>query len=167
MNIRRTWLLVCVLLAGWAGQAAEFALLVRGEVKSELKLTLADLTGLTNSVVIVSERDGGSAKYEGVFLHEILSQAGVPLGEALRGDALRLCVIVKAADGYKAAFALAELDPAVTDKKVLLAFRRQSKELDAEAGPLRLVVPDEKRHSRWVRRVTELEVIRLATPARQ
>ena len=62
------------------------------------------------------------------------------------------------------AFSLAELDPAVTDKKVMLAFRRDGKELAAEAGPLRLVIPDEKRHSRWVRRVIELQVIRLRGP---
>jgi DMSO/TMAO reductase YedYZ molybdopterin-dependent catalytic subunit len=139
---------------------------VTGEAKSELKLTLADLQGLTNSTVSVTERDGSSTKYLGVFLHEILSRVGVPLGEALRGDALRLCVLVKAADGYRAAFALAELDPAVTEKKVLLAFRRDGKELGDEAGPLRLVVPDEKRHSRWVRRVAELEVLRLGQPAK-
>ena len=102
-----------------------------------------------------------------MFLHEILRRAGVPLGEALRGDALRFCVLVKAADGYKAAFSLAELDPAVTEKKVLLACRRDGKELDTVVGPLRLVLPDEKRHGRWVRRVTELEVIRLGGPAKQ
>jgi len=32
------------------------------------------------------------------------------------------CVMAKAADGYNTEFALAELDPAVTDKKVLCAF---------------------------------------------
>jgi hypothetical protein len=46
---------------------------------------------------------------------------------------------------------------------VLLAFRREGKEkqLDAEARPLGLVIPDEKRHSRWVRQMIELEVIRV------
>jgi DMSO/TMAO reductase YedYZ molybdopterin-dependent catalytic subunit len=159
-------LLVSLLLAGSFGRAGEPALLVKGEVKSELKPTLAELQALPNSAVTVAEREGGNAKYEGVLLHEILSRAGVPFGESLRGDALRLCVIVKAADGYKVAFALAEMDPAVTDKKVVLAFRREGKELDVEVGPLRLVIPDEKRHSRWVRRVTELEVIRLPVLAK-
>jgi hypothetical protein len=75
--------------------------------------------------------------------------------------------MVKAADGYQAAFSVAELDPAVGGKKVLLAFRRDGKELDTQACPLRLVVPDEKRHSRWVRRVTELEVMRLGQPTKK
>src|SRR6478672_8059129 len=120
MKFARTILLVPVLLAGWLGHAGEFALAVTGEVKSELKLTLADLEGLTNSTVTLTERDGGGSKYEGVFLHQVLRRAGVPLGEGLSGDALRLCVLVKAADGYKAVFALAELDPGMTEKKVLL-----------------------------------------------
>jgi DMSO/TMAO reductase YedYZ molybdopterin-dependent catalytic subunit len=164
MKLGRPWLLVMLPLVAWLGRAEEAALVVRGEVKSELRLTLADLRGLTNSTITVTEREGGSTRYEGVFLHEILRRVGVPLGEGLRGDALRLCVLVKAADGYKAALSLAELDPAVTEKKVLLAVRRDGKELDGEAGPLRLVIPDEKRHSRWVRRVIELEVIRVGAP---
>ena len=166
MKLARATLLVPFVLAGWLCHAGEFALTVTGEVKPELKLTLTDLEGLTNSTVTLAEGNGGSSKYEGVFLDQVLRRAGVPLGEGLRGDALRLCVLVKAADDYKAAFALAELDPGVTDKKVLLAFRRNGKGLDAEAGPLRLVIADEKRHSRWVRRVTELEVIRVGGPGK-
>jgi DMSO/TMAO reductase YedYZ molybdopterin-dependent catalytic subunit len=166
MKLGRGMLPVMVLLASWLGHAGEFALVVTGEVKSELKLTLAEVEAMTNSTVSVTEREG-SSKYEGIFVHQVLSRAGVSLGEGLRGDALRLCVLVKAADGYRAAFALAELDPGMSEKKVLLAFRRDGKELDAEAGPLRLVIADEKRHSRWVRRVTELEVVRIGGPAKQ
>ena len=154
-------------MAGSVGHASESALSVSGEVKSPLTLTVAELKNLPTSTITVAEHDGTTAKYDGVFLHDILNRAGVPFGESLRGKDMQLCLLVKAADGYKAAFALAELDPAVTDKKVLLAFRRDGKELDNELGPLRLVIPDEKRHSRWVRRVTELEVIRLTMPPKQ
>ena len=143
MKPSRVLVLVFALLSVCFIQAGEVALVVKGEVKSELKLTLADLQALPNSAVTVAEREGASAKYEGVLIHEIMGRAGVPLGEALRKDALELCVMVVAADGYRVAFALAELDPAVTDKKVLLAFRREGKELSAEMGPLRLVVADE------------------------
>jgi len=97
-----------------------------------------------------------------VPLHEILRRADVPQGESLRGEALALCVLVKAADGYKAVFALPELDPLFTDRQVLLAYRRNGVGLDAKAGPLRLVIPDEKRYGRWVRQVTALEIIRVS-----
>jgi len=81
--------LLSALFALCLGHAEEFALVVRGEVKPELKLTLAELSALPNSNLTVSERDG-TTKYEGIFLHDILSRAGAPLGESLRGDALAL-----------------------------------------------------------------------------
>ena len=98
----------------------------------------------------------------GILLNAILHNAGVPQGESLRGDALQLCVLIKATDGYKACFTLAELDPLFTDRQVLLAYRRNGADLDAKTGPLRLVIPDEKRQSRWVRQVTQLEIVRVA-----
>src|SRR5262249_40422631 len=94
---------------------------------------------------------------------ELLQRAGVPQGQSLHGQALQLCVIAKAADGYQTTFAVAELDPAISDKTILLAFRRNGAELDAAAGPLRIVVPDENRQARWVRQVTELEIVRVGT----
>jgi len=48
----------------------------------------------------------------------------------------------------------------MTDKIVLLAVSRDGASLDAAAGPLRIIVPGEKREARWVRQVTELEVVR-------
>jgi len=67
---------------------------------------------------------------------------------------------VEAADGYRVVFAVAELDPASTDRVVLLADRRDGKPLVGAQGPLRIVVPDEKRHSRWVRQVISLKLRR-------
>lgn len=140
-------------------------LVVRGEVKTPLRLSLTELKSFPLTKATAKEHSGNTATYEGVALSEILRRAGVPLGEGVRGDALRLCVIVKAADGYQAVFALAELDPQLTEKLVLLAFRRDGNDLDATTGPLRIVVPDEKRPARWVRQVTELEVIRVGSPS--
>jgi hypothetical protein len=114
--------------------------------------------------VSAKDHTGNTARYEGVPLTELLRRAGVPQGEALRGNALQLCLIAKAADGYKAVFTLAELDSASTDKQIILAFRRDGAELDSTVGPLRIIVPEEKRQARWVRQVTQLEVIRVGTP---
>jgi DMSO/TMAO reductase YedYZ molybdopterin-dependent catalytic subunit len=149
-----------VLVTGLA-RGQEVALAVTGAVKRPLKLTLAELTEIPGTRVAAKDHDGTTASYEGVTLHEILRRAGVPQGESLRGEALSLCLLVKAADGYKVIFALAELDSLFTDRKLLLAFRREGKLLDAKTGPLRLVIRDEKRHGRWVRQVTELEIVRV------
>ena len=45
-----------------------------------------------------------------------------------------------------------------TDRAILLAECRDGKPLAAPTGPLRVVVPGEKRHSRWVRQVVTLKV---------
>ncbi len=45
-----------------------------------------------------------------------------------------------------------------TDKLVLLVDRRDGKPLSGQEGPLRIIVPDEKRHARWVRQIISLVV---------
>ncbi len=63
-----------------------------------------------------------------------------------------------ARDGYRAVYALAELDAAFTEAVVLLADRRDGQPLSSEEGPFRLVLPHEKRAARWVRQVIRLGV---------
>jgi hypothetical protein len=88
----------------------------------------------------------------------LLCRADVPLGKQLRGPRLKLYVVVEAADGYRAVFALAEFDPDFTDRVILLADRRDDYPLSSKRGPFRIVVPGEKRHARWVREATALDV---------
>ena len=140
---------------------AEVALTVTGEVKAPLKLSMAELKDMEAVKVAIKSPDGNTNTYEGVKLHEILRRAEVPLGDALRGPALTLCLLVKATDGYQVAFSLPELDPAFTTRQAVLAYRRDDMDLPSNAGPLRLVIPDEKRQSRSVRQVTELEILRI------
>jgi hypothetical protein len=106
------------------------------------------------------DHDGKESAFEGVALVDVLRLAGVPIGKDLRGDKLTTQVIAEAADGYRAVFALTELDPAFTDRVILLADRRDDQPLSAAEGPLRIVVPGEKRHARWVRQVIALTVRR-------
>jgi DMSO/TMAO reductase YedYZ molybdopterin-dependent catalytic subunit len=146
-----------------ASQGAEVVISVTGQVKTPTKLTMTELKAMPSVKVTAEDHDGTTAVYEGIPLADILRRAGAPQGESVRGEALQLCVLVKATDGYQVAFSLAELDPLFTDRKVILAYLRNGLELDAKAGPLRLVIPDEKRQGRWVRQVTELEIIRVGS----
>jgi DMSO/TMAO reductase YedYZ molybdopterin-dependent catalytic subunit len=134
------------------------SLSVTGEVPNPLNLTGEDLAKLPRQVVRARDRDGKDVEFEGVPVHEVLTRAGVKFGDGLRGTALALYLVVEAADGYRAVFALPELDPASTDRTILLADRRNGQPLAATEGPLRIVVPGEKRHSRWVRLVRRLRV---------
>jgi hypothetical protein len=68
-------------------------------------------------------------------------------------------LLVSAADGYKVAFALAEVDPAFAAREIMLADKREGKPLDAKQGPFRVVAPGDKRPARWIRQVTELRIV--------
>ena len=57
------------------------------------------------------------------------------------------------------AFTLAELDPAVGARRVLLADALDGNPLGAEQGPWRLVVPDDKRPARWARQVKSVTLV--------
>ena len=83
---------------------------------------------------------------------------GLRCGAIFKGKALTFYLVVEAADGYRAVFALPELDPESTDAVVLLADRRDGQPLDAKEGPLRVVVPGEKRHAGRVRQVVVLRI---------
>lgn len=133
---------------------------VSGEVERPLKLTAADLAKLPHRSIRAKGHDGKEAEFEGVPVIEVLKLAGVKFGEDLRGKNLALYLVVEASDGYRAVYALPELDPAFTDKLILLAEKRDGKPLDEKEGPLRIVVPDEKRQGRWVRQVTGLVIKR-------
>jgi DMSO/TMAO reductase YedYZ molybdopterin-dependent catalytic subunit len=131
---------------------------VGGKVPRPLKLSPADLAKLTRQTVSAKDHDGKMATFEGVPLVEILRLAGVEFGEKLRGKSLACFLVVEAADGYRAVFALPELDPAFTEQIILLADRRDGKALSEAEGQWRIVVPNEKRQARWVRQVVALTV---------
>src|SRR4029077_18630434 len=122
-------------------------------------LSRTDLEALPRVKVAASENSSGPVNFEGVTLKSVLEKAGVGFGESMKGKRLSNCLLVEAADGYRAVIALPELDPAFTDKQTLLAFLRDGKPLGEKEGPYRIVMPDEKRMARWVRQVTTLKIV--------
>jgi DMSO/TMAO reductase YedYZ molybdopterin-dependent catalytic subunit len=170
--MRRMFMLIVISCAGTyalpsyaAEQAASTDVLLRveGEVPTSLKLTAADIAKLPRRSLKARDHAGKEALFEGAALVDVLKPSGVPLGADMRGKALALYLVVEAADGYKAVFALPELDPASTDAVILLADRRDGQPLDAKEGPLRIVVPAEKKHARWVRQVIVLRIGRASS----
>ncbi len=97
--------------------------------------------------------------YTGVPVRDLLSKAGIEFGEKLRGKGLRQVVIVHCRDHYDIVFALAEFDDAFNSRAILLVDRQDGQPLPEGQGPLRLVVPGDKRPARWARMVTSLEVV--------
>jgi DMSO/TMAO reductase YedYZ molybdopterin-dependent catalytic subunit len=150
-------------LLGWiwysaSALAQDEGLTVRAPGHDPVHLEPASLASLGPHEILVQDEKGQDARYRGVPLRDVLAKAGAAL-PTLRGKkALTGTVRVNAADGYAVVFALPELDPDFTDREVLVCFERDGKPLSGEEGPLRLVVPGEKKHARWVRRVVELVV---------
>jgi hypothetical protein len=102
---------------------------------------------------------GKSMACTGVLLSDLVAAAGLPAGEAVRGPALTTLILAEAADGYRVAFTLAELDPKLGNRGVLLVDRCDGAALPADDGPLRLVAPGEARAARSVRQLKRLRVI--------
>jgi DMSO/TMAO reductase YedYZ molybdopterin-dependent catalytic subunit len=136
-------------------------LFVAGDVTTPLILTVADLRKMPRkTVAVMNPHEKKMETYEGVLLEEVLHRAGAVQGDQLRGLALSMYVVAEAADGYRVVFSLAELDSAFSESDVLVADSMDDAPLNATIGPLRLVVPHDKRPARWVRMLKSIKVVR-------
>lgn len=162
------WLLiitVCVgVICARAGEPiapdADVQLRIAGDVERPMNLKGVDLAKLNRQTLQVQDHEGRESLYEGVAVVELLRLAGVPLGKDLRGEKMLIYLVVEAVDGYRVVFALPEIDPAFSDRTILLVDRRNQQPLSSHEGPLRIIVPGEKRQARWVRQVTALTIRR-------
>jgi hypothetical protein len=127
--------------------------------------SLAGLEAIGAVAVTVEDDSGQSSDYTGVPVAKLLESVGVPLGKSVRGERLAEFVMVRAVDGYRVLFSLAETDPMFRERTLLLCYRKNGGLLPAKEGPLRVVVADEKRHARWVRQVTAIELGRVEEPS--
>ena len=146
--------------AGAPGGGA--ALTVSGDVTNPLTLSLDALKNMPRKTIHVkNEHAQEDEVYEGVPLGAILKQAGVPQGGQIRGKAMATYVLAQGADGYQVLFSLPELDSDFEDSDVLVADTMGGKPINDKLGPLRLVVPNDKRPARWVRMLTSIKIVRL------
>jgi hypothetical protein len=109
------------------------SLIADGADGKTLKVTMADLSKLPQHTINATEHKT-PATFEGVLLSDLLAKVDVPSGEKLRGKLMAMYVIVEAADGYRAVFALPELDTGFTDRKVYLVTKRDGKALSEKEG---------------------------------
>lgn len=131
---------------------------VEGDGLKSLKITVAALSKMKPEQITTQGKDGKSHIYKGVRLVDVLSVAGVPTGKALRGEYLKKYVLVKGADGYEVIFALAETDPELSGDTILIAYMIDGSVLQNEEGPFRIVAPDDKRATRWVRGLQSIRI---------
>lgn len=124
---------------------------------ASIPLDAATLSALPRETVH-ADSHGHALACEGVPLVALLRHAGAMPETELRGAQLARIVEVGARDGYRVVFSLGELDPATGGRRVFVVDRCDDKALDAETGPLRLIVPDDARPARWVRQLQSITV---------
>jgi len=136
-------------------------LVLAGDVPTPITWTVAELKTLPRTSVTTIAEDGRTLKYEGVLVSELLTRAGAIVGAEPRGAALTAYVLATANDGYQILFSLSELDSNFSDNQIIIADTVDGKPLSDTQGPLRVVVPRDKRGARAMRVVERLEVVRI------
>lgn len=132
-------------------------LVVTGEVAAALDLDGAALGSMPRVEWTQVEKDGATRRYAGVDLATILTKAGAPIRGGLRAADAGRYLHAQARDGYVAVFALAEFDKG----RFVVVDRMDDAPLFPSSGPLQLAaLSDEPRRTRWVKRLTRLELRR-------
>jgi len=132
-------------------------LTVEGISGTSATLSTSDLARFPQHTVKATDH-GTPVTFEGVLLNDVLAKVRTPTGEPFDGTVASYYLLVYARDGYKAVFSWAEIDPTFTDRNVYVVTRRDGKPLSSNDGAFELVVPGEKRNSRWVRQLKMLRV---------
>lgn len=148
------------LLAGsvFAVDEERIVLSVGGEVDHPGQWTMPELQALSADAVVVTDEHEKTAEYRCVTFQQLLERAGAVNGKAIKGERLTDYLVVTAADNYRVLFALPEIDALFANRKVFLCHTKNGHPLPDAEGPLRVLVPDEQRHARWVRHVTEIAI---------
>jgi DMSO/TMAO reductase YedYZ molybdopterin-dependent catalytic subunit len=151
--------LSCLVVRGDDKPSASGSLKVDAGTDKPVTLSAKDWAKLPRSKVEVKDRDGKTVTYEGAALTEVLGAAGLSFDKHPRERASSY-LVVEGTDGYRAVLALAEIDPKLTDKVVLLADRMNGKVLSEKDGPYRLIVSHDQLPVRWVKQVASVSVHR-------
>lgn len=160
-----TRLLICFGLLASIASADSARLTIHGHGIQTVALTEADLQRFPRlKVTAVEPHTQKSHTYVGISLRELLLMHGMPIGGAMRGrDAHQLVVRFSAPDGYAVVFALAEFDASFSQRTLILAESIDGQPLPENYGPLQLIAPGDLRGARWVRSVSDIELISLAS----
>jgi len=126
-----------------------------------LTLSPEDLAALPHkSVVVFNAHTKANETYSGVALADLLSKAGVPLGESVRGKLFMTGIVAEGTDNYGVLYSLAEVDPSIHTGDVIVADLLDGKKLDKD-GAFKMVSTEDRRPARWVRNLTAISVVKV------
>jgi hypothetical protein len=125
----------------------------------DLRFSASEFKALARvSVTIHNPHTNADETYSGVRLSDLLAKLGAPLGQQLHGTALTSYIVATGSDRYQTLFSLAEVDPSFHPGEILVADTMNGTPLDANTGPFRLVVSEDKRPARSVRNLVSIEL---------
>jgi hypothetical protein len=133
---------------------------VRVNDAAPVTVSAEDLAKLPRQTALLNDH-GKQISYEGVLLHDILARGGVDFGKELRGKQLSTYIAALATDGYEVVYALAEFDPTVMDSGIIVADKRDGQPLANNEGPLRIIAPHDKRPTRCLKSLQEIDIVQL------
>lgn len=145
-------------------RAAEPILKITSSDKT-LTFTAEEFAALPHAELkLPAQGDKAADTFTGVAMREILTRAGAPLADKMRGAGLMTAVIFRCKDNYSVLYALAEFDENFSTRTILLADKEDGEILPPSAAPLRLVAPGDKRGARSAKQITAIEIVSLAKP---
>lgn len=148
--MRRRLLLLALACVSTAAYAMPARLVIEAPGPSQIQA--GDLSTLPSVHYVAAYPGKPTVAYDGPLLWAVLQQAGLPKGD-MRAHAGRTVTVV-GADGYAAVLALAEIDPALEGKAVMLATAANGKRMTAP----QLIVPGDHAPSRSVRDVVRIKL---------
>jgi molybdate transport system substrate-binding protein len=149
--------------AAGGNSTASASAALTGLVNTPMQLTADVLQTLPAEAVDVSFQGPNgqeSHHFVGTRLAGVISQAGLKLNTSHKNDQLRKYLVFTGNDGYEIIIGWAEIDPNLGNAPILLAWEQDGKQLsdDKSAGPLRLVVPNDKFGARNTFGIVKIEV---------
>jgi hypothetical protein len=112
-------------------------------------------------VAVFNTHSKANETYSGVLLADLLSKAGVPLGESVRGKLFMIGIVAQGMDNYSVLYSLAEVDPSIHTGDVIVADTLDGQKLGKD-GAFKMVSSEEKRPARWVRNLSSISVVKVA-----
>ncbi|MCC6423006.1 MAG: molybdopterin-dependent oxidoreductase [Phycisphaerales bacterium] len=136
------------------------SLLISMENGQSITLDESRFQKLARKTITAVNHDGIKVTYSGVALADLLALVAIPSGDRLRGDAMAMYIVAQGSDGYQVTLSIAEADNAFREQGIIVADSQNGGPLPTNAQPLQLIIPRDKRTSRWVRSLTKLDVRR-------
>ena len=161
--IQATAVALVIVTAAWADEPAKKAtsIQVTGAVEKPAEWTTETVATQFAADVkeITFKTKDGTTKAKAVPLVKLVNHARPKIDEKKHRHELAFTVIVRGTDGYVAAFSMGELMAEYGNAEVYVALDRDGGPLPEQHQPMSLIVPSDKKGSRWVHGIATISVV--------